>query len=80
MLLVRLVIFALTTAITSAVATVIAQQAWMPWVVGAIVLAASIPDHLYPGFVWDAFPVWYHLTYLAYVVPVAWAGGRFAHR
>ena len=76
MLLVRLVIFALTTAATAVVATVISREAWMPWLAGAILLAASIPDHLFPGYVWDDFPVWYHLAYLAYVLPVAWFAGR----
>ena len=29
---------------------------------GVIILAVSIPDHLYPGHLWDAFPAWYHVT------------------
>ena len=51
----------------------------MPWLAGGIMLAASIPDHLYPGWLWDAYPAWYHLTYLAYIVPVAWIAGCSAH-
>lgn len=78
MLWVRLAIFAATTALTAAVATRVARVAWMPWVAGALLFLASVPDHLYPGFVWDEFPVWYHLSYLAYLFPVAWLAGQLA--
>ncbi len=36
-------------------------------------LTFSVLDHY---LVWDQFPVWYHLLYLAYIVPVAILGGR----
>lgn len=45
-----------------------------------IVLAGllfSIVDHI---IVWDQFPVWYHLLYLAYIVPVALLGCRIERR
>lgn len=36
-------------------------------------LLYSVVDHY---LVWDQFPVWYHLLYLAYIVPLALLGGR----
>lgn len=76
MLFTRLVLFAVATAAASIVATAIGPGRWMPWLAGALLFAASLPDHAFPGPVWDAYPVWYHLTYLAYLVPVAWVAGR----
>jgi len=76
MLLVRLVVFAAMIGATSVVATRVSRESVMPWGTGLIVLAVSIPDHLYPGYLWDAFPAWYHLSYLASILPVAVFAGR----
>jgi hypothetical protein len=43
----------------------------------ALWLAYSVVDHY---FVWDQFPIWYHLLYLAYIVPLAMLGRIFAGR
>lgn len=40
-------------------------------------LLFSVVDHI---IVWDQFPVWYHLLYLAYIVPLALLGGRIERR
>jgi hypothetical protein len=32
-----------------------------------------IPQHI---MLWDKFPVWYHLTFLASLVPLTWIGGN----
>lgn len=37
----------------------------------------SIVDHY---FVWDQFPAWYHLLYLASIVPIAILGERLVRR
>jgi hypothetical protein len=42
--------------------------------IGGLFLALSTPIHLFR--VWDDYPVWYHLLYLTYIVPLAWLGGR----
>ncbi|MGH0029319.1 MAG: hypothetical protein ACQGVC_05985 [Myxococcota bacterium] len=79
MLLTRLVLFAGMIAAVSAAGTWVARDRRFRWVAGGIILAISAPPHLLPGEVWDAYPVWYHLTYLASILPVAvWAGGRAA--
>ena len=40
-------------------------------------LLYSVVDHIT---VWDQFPIWYHLLYLAYVVPLALLGSRIIRR
>lgn len=42
---------------------------------GLLLLIAFIPVHMT---LWDAFPVWYHLTFLLSLVPLAWLGGALA--
>lgn len=43
------------------------------YVIIALWLLYSVVDHY---LVWDQFPVWYHLCYLAYLVPLAMLGSR----
>jgi hypothetical protein len=43
----------------------------LPWVLGAIILAAFIPIHVQ---LWARFPVWYHLTFLGTLVPLVALG------
>ena len=80
MLLVRLVVFSAMIAATSAVATLVAGDRRFAWVTGGLILAISIPPHALPGEVWDAYPVWYHLTYLASILPIAVVAGRATPR
>ena len=44
---------------------------WVPWLVGAIVLAMFLPVHMK---LWNAFPVWYHLSFLLPLVPLVALG------
>ena len=80
MLFVRLLIFSTTIAATSVVAAIVSRDRRTPWVAGIIMLAVSIPDHLYPGYVWHDYPAWYHTAYLLSVLPLAVTVGRFASR
>ena len=79
MLLARLAVGALSVAGAACAATVAAgDKGRAAWWLGALFLAVSVPDHLYPGYVWNDYPVWYHLVYLAYLVPVAgWTAHLF---
>ena len=43
-------------------------------VVAALLLATGIPVQMAS---WDLLPAWYHLTFLAALVPVTWLGGRW---
>jgi hypothetical protein len=80
MLFVRLVIFAAMIATTSGVATLVAGERRVAWIAGGLILAMSLPPHLYPGYVWDDYPAWYHLVYLLSILPIAVFGGRLVRR
>ena len=47
------------------------------WILGALFLAISIPIHVIE---WPDFPVWYHVLYLGYLVPLGALGGWLASR
>ncbi len=80
MLFVRLFIFSSMIAATSAVATIVAGDKRVAWIAGGLILALSIPSHLYPGYVWDDYPAWYHIVYLLSIVPIAVIAGRSVQR
>ena len=40
---------------------------------GALLLLISVVHHIR---IWDQYPVWYHLFYLAYIVPLALLGAK----
>ncbi len=76
MLFVRLLIFSSMIAATSGVATLVAGDRRIAWIAGGLILALSIPPHLYPGYVWDDYPAWYHIVYLLSILPCAVFAGR----
>jgi len=80
MLFVRLIIFSSMIAATSGVATLVSGDKRFAWLAGVLILAVSIPPHLYPGHVWDDYPGWYHIVYLLSIVPIAVIGGQAARR
>lgn len=43
------------------------------WAAGTLLLVVSLPIHLVE--VWRDYPVWYHVTYLALLVPITGLGG-----
>jgi hypothetical protein len=47
----------------------------VPWLLGAVLLAAFIPVHVQ---IWAKFPVWYHLVFLGSLVPLIALGTTFA--
>jgi hypothetical protein len=54
---------------------VIARSSTPTLVAGVLLLVAFIPVHVA---LWDKFPVWYHLTFLLSLVPLAYTGGKIA--
>jgi hypothetical protein len=46
-----------------------------PWVFGALLLAAFIPQHMR---LWPLFPIWYHLTFLLTLLPLVMLGWHLA--
>lgn len=68
----RLIEAALTSLAAGAVVGWIdPSRKWAPWLVGAIVLALFLPVHVK---LWHVFPVWYHLSFLAPLVPLVALG------
>jgi hypothetical protein len=80
MLFVRLFIFSSMIAATSGVATLVAGDKRFAWIAGGLILALSVPLHLYPGYAWDDYPVWYHIVYLLLILPIAVTAGRSVQR
>ena len=68
----RLILGALASLAAGAAAGLIApSRTGLPWVLGAVVLAAFIPVHVQ---LWGKFPVWYHLVFLGTLVPLVVLG------
>ena len=76
MMFARLAIGALATLATGLVAAIIARRSMLARLLpGVLLLVVFIPQHI---MLWDKFPVWYHLTFLASLVPLAYLGGTIA--
>ena len=75
MKLMRLSIGALMTFAAGAMTAFIGGSGWTAVVTGALLLLIFIPVHIS---LWDKFPIWYHLTFLMSLVPLAVVGGRIA--
>jgi hypothetical protein len=72
MMVARLTIAAMTSVIAGAVAGWIsAMGIRVAWFLGTVLLAVFIPEHMR---LWNAFPVWYHLTFLVTLVPLVVLG------
>jgi hypothetical protein len=74
----RLLVGALANVAFGAVAAWVAgseQRAF--WFALAAWMIFSVVDHT---LVWDQFPLWYHLLYLACIVPVAMLGARLVRQ
>ena len=80
MLFARLVIFTGMISATAGVATLVAGDRRVAWIAGGLILALSLPPHLYPGYVWEDYPAWYHFVYLLSILPIAAYSGRLVRR
>ena len=68
----RLMLGALASLVAGAATGLIApSRTSLPWVLGVIILAAFIPEHVQ---IWAKFPVWYHLVFLGTLVPLVVLG------
>jgi len=74
MKLARLLIGAVATLAAGGAAAKIGGRA-MAAITGTVLLLVFIPQHVS---LWDKFPIWYHLTFLASLIPLSMIGGRFA--
>jgi hypothetical protein len=68
----------LEAAITSVVAGYIVRaiapaSSYAPWIVGIVLLAVFVPEHIHIG---SKLPLWYHLTFLVTLAPLIAAGAQ----
>ena len=73
MMIARLSVGALATVSAGFLTALIARANIAPLITGVLLLIAFVPQHM---MLWDKFPIWYHLTFLLSLVPLAYAGGR----
>lgn len=74
----RLAIAALTSVAAGAVVRTIAPASrWAPSILGLLMLALFVPDHIQ---LWTRFPVWYHLTFLITLAPLVVLGAMLVRR
>ena len=70
----RLIIGAVASLAAGAATGIMARsKTGLPWVLGAILLLAFVPEHIE---IWTKFPVWYHLTFLVTLAPLVALGAR----
>jgi hypothetical protein len=72
MMIARLTIGAVATIAAGRVAAVIGQSTLARLAPGLLLLVIFIPQHIT---LWQKFPIWYHLTFLLSLVPLAYVGG-----
>ncbi len=72
MLITRLSLSTVALLTAAGVATLTARKSVTPLILGIVLLVFFIPNHIY---LWDKFPVWYHLTFLVTLIPLSVLGG-----
>lgn len=74
----RLAMAAVTSLGAGAIVGWIAPRSrWAPWIVGLVILALFLPEHVH---LWPRFPVWYHLLFLVPLVPLIVLGAQLRLR
>ena len=74
MMFARLAIGALATLAAGWVIAVIARRSMLARVTaGLLLVVVFVPQHI---MLWNKFPVWYHVTFLVSLVPLAYLGGQ----
>ena len=74
----RLAIGALSSIAAGAAAQAIARASRAaPWIVGIVLLAMFLPEHIHIG---ARLPLWYHLFFLATLIPFVGLGAQLASR
>jgi hypothetical protein len=74
----RLLMAAVTSLVAGAVIRAVAPQSrWAPWIMGLVTVALFLPSHIY---LWNRFPIWYHLTFLLTLAPLVALGAQLVPR
>lgn len=71
----RLALSTVCTLLAGATAHRFSTARWVPIAVGCALLAFFVPGHYV---IWNRLPVWYHLTFLGSLVPLAVLGALLA--
>ena len=69
----RLLLGGISTLAAGAVVRHISPARWVPLALGCVLVALFLPEHYK---LWNRFPVWYHLTFLCSLIPLALLGAR----
>jgi len=69
----RLILGAASTVIAAIAARRLSAAPWLPLALGCALVLLFLPGHYR---IWSRFPVWYHLTFLGYLIPLAILGSR----
>lgn len=69
----RLSLGALSTILAAATARRLSAARWLPLALGCALLLLFLPEHYK---LWNRLPVWYHLTFLCSLIPLALLGAR----
>ena len=77
MMVARLSISGVSSIVGGAVAAWVGKGKRAPLVAGVILLLLFAPVHYS---IWDKFPAWYHLTFLASLPLLSWLGGALVRR
>ena len=75
MMIVRLSIGAVATLAAGWVAALITRRCRLALLPGIVLLLGFIPQHI---LLWEKFPIWYHVTFLCSLLPLALLGGKMA--
>jgi hypothetical protein len=68
----RLSMAAVTSLVAGAIVRAVAPASkYAPWIVGLVMLACFLPFHIW---IWDKFPLWYHLSFLVPLAPLVVLG------
>lgn len=74
----RLAMAAVTSVVAGAVTKAIAPaSSYAPWALGVFLFVAFVPQHIW---LWQSFPIWYHLTFLLTLVPLVGFGSWLLQR
>jgi len=69
----RLALGAVCTLLAAAIAQRLSAARWVPMAVGCALVLLFVPGHY---MIWHRLPVWYHLTFLCSLIPLALLGAR----
>jgi hypothetical protein len=76
MMLARLLLGAVSSVVGGAATAWIARaNARASWILGILLVALFIPVHIW---MWDKFPVWYHVAFLVSLLPFTLLGAALA--